>query len=160
MGPFSHEFGVVDHVITISNGKLSFCSRLHSYFTSKRCALRSNHVARQRSILVCWIVIRVSGEIQLAECGTVTAEVDAVLAFSELLLEASHCCQFATLVSEINVGGLGEILDLIWSQEFVKSEFLLRVFVALSLSVDCWRYLSLCTKGENGLWWQLFEVIN
>ena len=41
----------------------------------------------------------------------------------ELMLETSHCCQFATRVSSSNVSGLGDLLDLVLSQEFGKCIF-------------------------------------
>ena len=38
----------------------------------------------------------------------------------ELLMETSHCCQFAARVSSSNVTGLSELLDVVLSQEFGK----------------------------------------
>ena len=39
---------------------------------------------------------------------------------SGLLLETSYCCQFAARVSSANIAGLGDLLDVVLSQEFGK----------------------------------------
>ena len=41
----------------------------------------------------------------------------------ELMLETSHSCQFAVRVSSSNVAGLGDLLNLVLSQEFGKCIF-------------------------------------
>ena len=48
------------------------------------------------------------------------------LELSGLLLETSYCCQFAARVSSANVAGLGDLLDVVLSQEFGKCS--LRIF--------------------------------
>ena len=45
----------------------------------------------------------------------------------ELMLETSHCCQFAPRVSSSNVSGLGDLLDLVLSQEFGECKFYIRI---------------------------------
>ena len=42
------------------------------------------------------------------------------LELSGLLLETSHCCQFAARVSSANIAGLSDLLDVVLSQEFGK----------------------------------------
>ena len=42
------------------------------------------------------------------------------LELSGLLLETSYCCQFAARVSSANIAGLGDLLDVVLSQEFGK----------------------------------------
>ena len=50
----------------------------------------------------------------------------------DLMLETSQCCQFATRVSSLNIAGLGDLLDVVLSQEFGKcgSRILLLVWVS------------------------------
>ena len=36
----------------------------------------------------------------------------------EILMATSHCCQFTSRVSSANIVGLGDLLDVVLSQEF------------------------------------------
>ena len=56
---------------------------------------------------------------QMAGLDAPTFEESGVgLNLPDLMLEASPCCQLSTRVTASNVAGLGDLLDLVLSQEF------------------------------------------
>ena len=75
-------------------------------------------------------------ENQMAEGAPLKLEGgDSGLDLPEILLESSHCCQFATRVSSSNAVGLGDILDLVLSQEFGR--FVFAVYLSCKCGVLC-----------------------
>ena len=65
-------------------------------------------------------------ENQMAGEGSQLGGSGGELELSGLLLETSYCCQFAARVSSANIAGLGDLLDVVLSQEFGKCA--LRIF--------------------------------
>ena len=59
-------------------------------------------------------------ENQMAGEGAQLSGSGGELELSGLLLETSYYCQFAARVSSANIAGLGDLLDVVLSQEFGK----------------------------------------
>ena len=123
-------FGIGDQSITTINGRMSFCSRVFvaDYFFSREFQLFPLPFARSNmsddeagqsfdpglADLVAEVQNQMAGEgAQLGGSG-------GELELSGLLLEVSYCCQFAARVSSANIAGLGDLLDVVLSQEFGK----------------------------------------
>ena len=62
-------------------------------------------------------------ESQMAEERTQLGGSGGELELPDLMLETSYCCQFAARVSSANFAGLGNLLDVVLSQEFCKWVF-------------------------------------
>ena len=62
-------------------------------------------------------------ESQMAEERTQLGGSGGELDLPNLMLETSYCCQFAARVSSANFAGLGDLLDVVLSQEFGKWVF-------------------------------------
>ena len=122
--------GIGDQSITTINGRMSFCSRVFvaDYYFPEEYQLfpllpalsnMSDDDAGQSfgpgsAELVAEVENQMAGEgAQLGGSG-------GDLELSGLLLETSYCCQFAARVSSANIAGLGDLLDVVLSQEFGK----------------------------------------
>ena len=122
--------GIGDQSITTINGRMSFCSRVFvaDYYFPEEYQLfpllpalsnMSDDDAGQSfgpglAELVAEVENQMAGEgAQLGGSG-------GDLELSGLLLETSYCCQFAARVSSAKIAGLGDLLDVVLSQEFGK----------------------------------------
>ena len=125
--------GIGDQSITTINGRMSFCSRVFvaDYYFPKEFQLFPLPLARFNmsddeagqsfdpglADLVAEVENQMAGEgAQLGGSG-------GELELSGLLLKTSYCCQFAARVSSANIAGLGDLLDVVLSQEFGKCAF-------------------------------------